>query len=43
MIRIADCWSRMLSRLIFVRKGSLLTDRTAKRMRNGMRIPPRRR
>ena len=39
MIRIADCWSRMLSRFGLVANESLVSARTANRMMNGMRMP----
>ena len=39
MIRIADCWSRMLSRFGFVKNDELVSDRTTKRIANGIRIP----
>ena len=39
MMRNADCWSRMLSRLTLVRNGPLLADSTTNRMRNGSAMP----
>src|SRR5205085_3421111 len=44
MISVADCWSRMFSRLVFVANEELVDESTAKRIRNGTRMPaPRRR
>ncbi len=39
MISVADCCSRMFSRFGFVANDELENERTANRIRNGMRMP----